>query len=171
MTLDLNAQPISAHHLTIRQAQLSDLDTIRDLILAVGLSTERNAITATLDGCTYWIADLDGTPAGCIGLEHGEPNQEGSVSLLRSASVLPAARRQGLGRALALSALTYASLRGDRALYLFSSDAGPFWQSFGFVPVSSAEVLAALPAAPQVVSGECRGWIHTELAWKRAVNS
>ena len=176
MTLDLNAQPISAHHLTIRQAQLSgavpnDLDTIRDLILAVGLSTERSAITATLDGCTYWIADLDGTPAGCIGLEHGELNQDGGVSLLRSASVLPAARRQGLGRALALSALTYASLRGDRALYLFSSDAGPFWQQFGFVPASSDEVLADLPNAPQVLSGKHRGWIRTERAWKRVVNS
>lgn len=163
--------PYSSPHIDLRRAETTDLDTIRDLILAVGLSSERSAITATLEGCTYWIADLNGVPAGCIGLEHGEPNQEGSVSLLRSASVLPAARRQGLGRALALSALTYASLRGDRALYLFSSDAGPFWQPFGFVPVSSAEVLVALPAAPQVVSGECRGWIHTELAWKRTVNS
>ena len=91
--------------------------------------------------------------------------------MLRSASVLPASRRQGLGRALALSALTYSSLRGDTALYLFSSDAGPFWQPFGFVPVSSGEVVAALPQAPQVISGECRGWIHTELAWKRTVNA
>ena len=158
------SEPFSTHHLTIRRAETTDLDTIRDLILAVGLSTERTVITATLEGCTYWIASLDGAPAGCIGLEHGE-----GVSLLRSASVLPALRRRGLGRALALSALTYASLRGDQVLYLFSSDAGPFWQQFGFVPVDSSEVSSALPSAPQVVSGECRGWIHTELAWKRAV--
>ena len=159
-------EPFSARHLTLRRAEAVDLDTIRDLILAVGLSTERTVITATLDGCTYWIASLDGAPAGCIGLEHGE-----GVSLLRSASVLPALRRRGLGRALALSALTYASLRGDKLLYLFSSDAGPFWQQFGFVPAHSAEVLAALPSAPQVVSGECRGWIHTELAWKWTVRA
>ena len=158
------SQTFSTRHLTIRQAHTSDLDTIRDLILVVGLSSERNAITATLDGCTYWIADLDGSPAGCIGLEHGA-----GVSLLRSASVLPDSRRKGLGRALALSALTYASLRGDKVLYLFSSDAGPFWQQFGFEPVASSEVSAALPEAPQVQSGECRGWIHSELAWKRAV--
>lgn len=166
-TTDTSTTP----HITIRQARLSgavpsDLDTIRDLILAVGLSTERNAITATLDGCTYWIADLNGAPAGCIGLEHGE-----GVSLLRSASVLPASRRQGLGRALAMSALTYATLRGDRLLYLFSSDAGPFWQPFGFVPVSSAEVSAALPTAPQVISGEARGWIQREQAWKRVMSA
>ena len=169
MTLAPNSS--ADHHITIRQAQLSDLDTIRDLILAVGLSTERNAVTATLDGCTYWIADLNGMPAGCIGLEHGEPTQAGGVSLLRSASVLPDSRRQGLGRALAMSALTYASLRGDRVIYLFSSDAGPFWQQFGFVPVDAAEVSAALPGAPQVLSGECRGWIHSEQAWKRQVGA
>ncbi len=154
------------HHLTIRRAEFADLEIIRDLIAAVGLSTERNAITATLDGCTYWIADLNGLPAGCIGLEHGE-----GVSLLRSASVLPQARRQGLGRALAISALTYASLRGDRALYLFSSDAGPFWQPFGFVSVDAAEVSAALPTAPQVRSGQDRGWIHHEQAWKRVIQA
>ncbi|GAA4020508.1 GNAT family N-acetyltransferase [Deinococcus rubellus] len=156
----------SSLHIDLRRAETKDLDTIRDLILTVRLSSERSAITATLEGCTYWIADLNGVPAGCIGLEHGE-----GVSLLRSASVLPAARRQGLGRALALSALTYSSLRGDRALYLFSSDAGPFWQPFGFVPVDVTEVCAALPEAPQVVSGLSRGWIHGESAWQRAVGA
>lgn len=153
-------------YITIRQARISDLDTVRDLIVAAGLSAERGASTATLDGCTYWIADLNGTPAGCIGLEHGE-----GVSLLRSASVLPASRRRGLGRALAMSALTYASLRGDKALYLFSSGAGPFWQQFGFVPVDTAEISAALPNAPQVVSGERRGWIEREQAWKRVIGA
>ena len=155
-------QLLQADHIKLRQATEADLDILRDLILAVGLSTERSAITATLEGCTYWIADLNGAPAGCIGLEHG-----GGVSLLRSASVLPAARRRGLGRALATSALTHATLRGDRAVYLFSSDAGPFWQTFGFAPVPVEELEAALPAVPQVVSGQCRGWIREELAWKR----
>ncbi|AZI41537.1 GNAT family N-acetyltransferase [Deinococcus psychrotolerans] len=153
-------------HITIRQAKLSDLDTIHDLILAAGLSTERSAITATLEGCTYWMADLNGIPAGCIGLELGQ-----GASLLRSASVLPASRRRGLGRALVMSALTYATLRGDKRLYLFSSGAGPFWEPFGFVPVSSAEVSAALPSAPQVLSGQSRGWIEREQAWKRVMGA
>ncbi|SMB95782.1 GNAT family N-acetyltransferase [Deinococcus hopiensis] len=158
------SRPLHAPHIKLRQATDTDLDTLHDLILAVGLSTERSAITATLEGCTYWVAELDGVPAGCIGLEHGE-----GVSLLRSASVLPGARRQGLGRALATSALTHATLRGDRAVYLFSSDAGPFWQTFGFAPVPMEELEAALPSAPQVVSGQCRGWIRDEVAWKREV--
>lgn len=156
---------LRAMHVKLRQAAPADLDTLRDLILAVGLSTERSAVTVTLDGCTYWIAELDGRPAGCIGLEHGE-----GASLIRSTAVLPQARGQGLGRALARSALTHASLRGDRAVYLFSSDAGPFWQTFGFVPVPVEELEAALPHVPQVVSGQCRGWIRAEVAWKRGLN-
>lgn len=162
-------------HISIRQAKVttdaSDLNTIRDLILAVGLSSERAAITATLEGCTYWIADLNGTPAGCIGLEHGQVNLGRSVSLLRSISVLPDSRRQGLGRALAISALTHASLRGDSKLYLFSSDAGPFWQDFGFSSVPVDEVVAALPDAPQVQSGLTRGWLKGQHAWKRELRS
>lgn len=160
------AQPLHTSHIKLRQAAGTDLETIRDLILAVGLGTERRAITATLEGCTYWIAELDGVPAGCIGLEHGE-----GVSLLRSASVLPESRRRGLGRALATSALTHATLRGDRAVYLFSSDAGPFWETFGFAQVPVDELEAALPAAPQVISGVTRGWIRDEVAWKRELQA
>lgn len=160
--MTLTPVPLSTMHVKIRQATEADLDTLRDLIVAVGLSTERSVITATLEGCTYWIAELDGEPSGCIGLEHGE-----GVSLLRSVSVLPRARRQGLGRALATSALTHATLRGDRAVYLFSSDAGPFWQTFGFQPAAVGELEAALPDAPQVLSGQTRGWIREAVAWKR----
>ncbi|AWN24547.1 GNAT family N-acetyltransferase [Deinococcus irradiatisoli] len=149
-------------HVKLRQAAPEDFGTVLDLLSACGLHTS----SVTPQGSTYWIADLDGRPSGCIGLEHGE-----QASLLRSMGVLPAARRQGLGRALALSALTYASLRGDAALYLFSSDAGAFWQQFGFVPVDAAEVAAALPGTPQVQSGECKGWIHQEQAWKRVIGA
>ncbi|WP_102126397.1 GNAT family N-acetyltransferase [Deinococcus planocerae] len=161
MTLDQGT------HVKLRQAGgEADLDTLRDLILAVGLSSERGAITATFQGSTYWIADLDGRPAGCIGLEHGE-----GASLIRSATVLPHARRQGLGRALATSALTQATLRGDRAVYLFSSDAGPFWEQFGFTRVAPETVAAALPQTPQVRSGECRGWLKDEVGWMRALGA
>ena len=144
----------------LRRATPSDLDTIRDLILAVGLSRERGVITATLKGCTCWVAEVDGLPVGCIGLEHGP-----GASLLRSACVLPEARGQGLGQALTDAALAHARLCGDERVYLFSSGAGPFWQRLGFVAVDPATVSAALPGTPQVRGGECRGWIHAELAW------
>lgn len=158
-------------HIKLRQATTStDLETIRDLILGAGLSSVRAHITATLDGSTYWIAELDGQPGGCIGLEHGgAARQEGGVSLIRSAVVIPEARNQGLGRALVQSALTHATLRGDHTIYLFSTGAGDYWKRFGFEPVKVQELAEALPDAPQVRSGLERGWIHEELAWKLAL--
>lgn len=153
-------------HIKLRQATTpEDLEIIRDLILSAGLSTVRAHITATLGGSTYWIAELDGQPGGCIGLEHGGDG----VSLIRSAVVIPEARGQGLGRALVQSALTHASLRGDHTVYLFSTGAGDYWKRFDFVPVDAHELAAALPHAPQVQSGLERGWIHDELAWKRVL--
>ncbi|MBZ9750568.1 GNAT family N-acetyltransferase [Deinococcus sp. HMF7604] len=144
-------------HVKLRQAQPEDFSTILDLLARCGLYTA----SVTPQGSTYWIAELDGVPGGCIGLEHGE-----GVSLVRSTAVLPDARSQGLGRALVRSALTHATLRGDRSVYLFSEEAGDYWRRFGFVPVTAAEISAALPDAPQVHSGLTRGWIADEQAWR-----
>lgn len=151
-------QPLTDMHVKLRQAAPADFPVILDLLTRCGLHTS----SVTLDGSTYWIADLDGVPGGCIGLEHGE-----GASLIRSTAVLPQARSQGLGRALVQSALTQATLRGDRTVYLFSQEAGDYWRRFGFVPVSAGEIAAALPRAPQVRSGVLRGWIADEQAWRR----
>lgn len=147
-------------HIRLSQAAPHDFDTIKTLLEGCGLYTS----SVTPEGSTYWLATLDGVPAGCIGLEVGE-----GASLIRSMAVLPRFRGRGLGRALALSALTQATLRGDREVYLFSSGAGDYWQRFGFVPSSPAEVTAALPDAPQVQSGLQNGWIHEEQVWKKAL--
>lgn len=160
--------PSPAHHpdaaFKVQPAAPGEIEVVRDLLLETGLSHDRAQISATFEGCTYWIARLAGEPIGCIGLEHGE-----GVSLLRSAAVLPWARGLGVGRALAQSALTLASLRGDRAVYLFSSDAGAYWQRLGFEEVPVDELAAALPDAPQVKSGLTRGWLPSETAWKRVL--
>lgn len=157
-----NAAPlpaVSIHdmHVNLREALPADFDIVRDLLTRCGLTTG----SVTPAGSTYWIADLDGVPGGCIGLELGE-----GVSLIRSTAVVPEARSQGLGRALVTSALTQASLRGDRAVYLFSEEAGDYWRRFEFLPVPPGEIVGALPDAPQVRSGLTRGWIHEEQAWK-----
>lgn len=160
MTLDTDT------HIKLRQATTpTDLEIVKDLILEAGLSQNRQDITATLDNSTYWIADLDGVPSGCIGLEHGN-----HVSLIRSAVVMPESRSKGLGRALVRSALTQASLRGDQMVYLFSTGSGDYWQRFGFERIDSAELTAALPDSPQVKGGIQRGWIMKEMAWKLKVN-
>lgn len=149
---------ITDKHIRLLQAAPEDFDTIKGLLAQAGLYTS----SVTPEGATYWIAELDGVAGGCIGLEHGQ-----GVSLIRSAAVLPEFRSHGLGRALVLSALTQASLRGDHTVYLFSSEAGDYWKRYGFVPSTAAEVEAALPDAPQVKSGLLRGWIHEEQVWKR----
>lgn len=154
------AQALSAMHVKLRQAAPADLPILLDLLERCGLHTS----SVTLAASTYWIADLDGAAGGCIGLEHGE-----GASLIRSTAVLPDARGQGLGRALVQSALTHATLRGDRTVYLFSQEAGDYWRRFGFVPAGAGEIAAALPDTPQVRSGLCKGWIADEQAWKRAM--
>ena len=152
---------VTENHIKIRQASPTDLPVIVDLLERTGLHT---ASVTLQEGCTYWIADLDGKPAGCIGLEQGN-----GASLIRSTAVLNAMRSRGLGRALVLSALTHASLRGDRVVYLFSSEAGDYWKRYGFVPATIAEIEDALPHAPQVISGLTKGWIQQEQVWKHAL--
>ncbi len=147
--------------LSVRPAGPADLPAIHALILETGLSSDPALITATLVGCTYWLALQSGETVGCIGLEHGE-----GAALLRSAAVRPGAQGHGIGGGLVQVALNAARGRGDRAVYLFSSHAGPYWQRLGFGSVPATELSAALPGTPQVNSGECRGWIHGELAWK-----
>ncbi|MFB9990671.1 GNAT family N-acetyltransferase [Deinococcus oregonensis] len=149
--------PLTQQHVKLREALPADFPVILDLLARCGLHTS----SVTPEGSTYWIAELNGVPGGCIGLEHGQ-----GVSLIRSTAVLPGSRSQGLGRALVRSALTQASLRGDHTVYLFSQEAGDYWRRFGFVPTSGDELSAALSDAPQVKSGLCRGWINEEQAWK-----
>ncbi len=155
------AQILEVQGLSIRPATPVDLPAIHTLILQTGLSSDLALITATLAGCTYWLAVQSGEAVGCIGLEHGE-----GASLLRSACVRTDRQGQGIGGQLARAALEAARGRGDRAVYLFSSHAGAYWQRLGFVQVPVAELSAALSGTPQVKSGECRGWIHDETAWK-----
>ena len=156
--MTLTPVPINTMHVKLRQAAPEDFSVIVDLLERCGLFTA----SVTPEGSTYWVAELNGVPGGCIGLEHGE-----GASLIRSTAVIPEARAQGLGRALVQSALTHASLRGDQQVYLFSQEAGDYWKRFSFVPATVADIEAALPDAPQVRSGLLRGWIHEEQVWRR----
>ncbi|WP_309569617.1 GNAT family N-acetyltransferase [Deinococcus sp.] len=158
----LSAVSLTDMHVKLREAYAADFDTIRDLLTRCGLTTG----SVTHAGCTYWIADLDGVPGGCIGLEHGP-----GVSLIRSTAVVPEARSQGLGRALVMSALTQATLLGNHTVYLFSEEAGEYWRRFGFEPAAPGEIIGAMPDAPQIVSGLTKGWIHAEQAWKCSLPS
>jgi N-acetylglutamate synthase-like GNAT family acetyltransferase len=150
---------------SIRRANAEDFESICDLVVALGLISERSRITNTFDGSSYWVAVSDiGSIVGCVGLEHGK-----QASLLRSAAVFPASQGMGVGRALSVAAIESARDQGDLALYLFSTDAGPYWQKFGFVEVPVDELVRALPTVPQVRSGIERGWLAEEVAWRFAL--
>ncbi|GGR64827.1 GNAT family N-acetyltransferase [Deinococcus seoulensis] len=145
----------------LHPATSADLPVIHGLILETGLSTDPALITATLDGSSYWLATEAGQVVGTVGLEHGD-----GASLLRSAAVRPAAQGRGVGAALARAAIGAARARGDRATYLFTDTAGPYWARLGFEPVRPADLIRALPDAPQVRGGLARGWIHGAAAWR-----
>lgn len=144
----------------LRAASSADLPAVREVVEESGLT----AASLSEQDSTFWLALREGKPVGVIGLEHGE-----HASLLRSAAVLPSARGDGIGRALAMSALTHATLRGDEAVYLFSSSAGGYWREFGFEEVPVAELVEALPEVPQVQSGKRRGWLSREVAWRKTL--
>ena len=126
-------------HTKIRAATPADYRAVLKVMQGAGLDTDGVMVLGT----TYWLMEKDGEAVGAIGLEHGD-----GVSLLRGAAVSPSARGQGLGRALVMSAVTHAQLRGDKSLYMFST--GGDWESFGFTQIPLAIVMSDIPDAPQV---------------------
>ncbi|WP_407540744.1 GNAT family N-acetyltransferase [Deinococcus radiomollis] len=126
-------------HTKIRAATPADYRAVLKVMQDAGLDTDGVMVLGT----TYWLMEKDGEAVGAIGLEHGD-----GVSLLRGAAVSPTVRGQGLGRALVMSAVTHAQLRGDKSLYMFST--GGDWESFGFTQIPLAIVMSDIPDAPQV---------------------
>jgi N-acetylglutamate synthase-like GNAT family acetyltransferase len=146
-------------HVTIREATASDLAPIAALLEHAGLGAE----DVLVPGTRYWVAEgSSGELIGAIGAEYGV-----SALLLRSMAVLRVARGHALGAALVEYALAAARSAGYRVAYLFSTDAGPYWERRGFREVPVPELVAALPDAPQVRHYDRIGWLPTEVAWRR----
>jgi N-acetylglutamate synthase-like GNAT family acetyltransferase len=145
----------------MEQAKPEDFEAVCDLVVLLKLISERSRITNTFEGSTYWVARLEHRVVGCVGLEHGA-----GASLLRSAAVRPEYQGRGIGDQLARAAIEGARNRGDQTLYLFSTDAGGYWQRYGFTEVDVWTLANALPESPQVRSGIEREWIADDCAWK-----
>lgn len=144
--------------ITIIAATAGNLNTIRALLAHAGLGD--NDVLAP--GTRYWLAlDAEGVPVGTIGAEYGA-----DAVLVRSAAVHTRARSQGVGAALLTRALAEAQRMGYQRAYLFSTDAGAFWLRQGFREVPVPELVAALPATPQVLYYAAQGWLPTEVAWR-----
>ncbi|BAJ26831.1 MULTISPECIES: GNAT family N-acetyltransferase [Kitasatospora] len=113
-------------------------------------------------GTLLWtIRDAAG-PTASAALE-----PSGRAALLRSVAVRPDRRGTGTARRLVEDVLAEAAAGGVHRVYLFSTDAGAFWQRMGFREVPVPEAAAALPDAPQVRRYLADGSLADEVAWCR----
>jgi GNAT superfamily N-acetyltransferase len=85
-----------------------------------------------------WIADVDGRPAGSLGLmwfmhPPGPTNSAGTEAYLLNVYTRPEARGMGLATALMDRAFEAARAAGVKRVWLRTSDAGrPLYESLGF---------------------------------------
>ena len=87
----------------------------------------------------FFVAELDGTVVGAIGLE-----PYGDAALLRSAVVAPALRGTGLGERLVLALLAAARAHGTRELVLLTTTAEEWFPRFGFERITRDAAPASL---------------------------
>lgn len=146
--------------ITIRAAIPGDAEAIANLLTECGLSPA-GILTP---GSEYWLATDAAQAVGVVGLEYGR-----AAALLRSAAVAPPYRGRRIGTTLLEHAELEAAARNVTGLYLFSTGAGAYWQSRGFVEVPVDEVVAMLPDAFQVRHYAELGWLPTEVAWRKAL--
>ena len=121
--------------------QTRDIELVRAMLARGGLTT--NGIE--WPAACYLLAYFGDDAVGVIGVE---PKID--AALVRSLYVNESMRGRGIGAALVAAARKAAHTRGARHLYLFSTDAGEFFERHGFTMVPVADVVAALPGVPQV---------------------
>ena len=121
--------------------QTRDLVRVREMLGSAGMMTEGIEWPAAC----YILAYNGDEAIGVVGIE-----AKIDAALIRSLYVKPAMRQRGIGAGLLAAARKAAHTRGARHLYLFSTDAGSFFERQGFVRVEVADVIAALSGVPQV---------------------
>jgi len=141
----------------IRELTPEDLGRVNAL-MSCDNSLRPEGILAT--GARYWGAFGEDGLVGMIGCEY-----QNGRGLLRSALVHPRHRGEGLGRRLTEHLIGDSRSMGLRVIYLFSTDAGPYWERLGFRRVPVREVTDAMPDAPQVRLFHGLGWLPTEVAY------
>lgn len=112
-----------------------------------------------------WIdLDPDGRIVATTGFELVD-----SAVLLRSLAVTPLLRGAGRGTWLVRFALDRAIDFGATRAWLFSRSSGPFWQSMGFEPAATEDLVAAVGSTQQVLAFTVTGQLDDEQAWTRAL--
>ena len=121
--------------------QTRDLALVRAMLERGGLMTDGIEWPAAC----YIVAYVGDEAAGVVGVE-----AKLEAALIRSLYVNELMRGRGIGGALLAAARKAAHTRGARHLYLFSADAGEFFERHGFTEAAVEEVVAAIPGVPQV---------------------
>jgi amino-acid N-acetyltransferase len=129
----------------MRRAKAADLDRINALLAENELPVEGVADAVN----DFIVAEVGDKLIGVIGLE-----LYGRSGLLRSAVVSTARRGQGIGRALAGELLSKARSGNLESLYLLTTTAEAYFESFGFVVVDRSSVPAELNASAEL-RGAC----------------
>jgi len=140
----------------IRPATAADLPAVERLLVANHLP--RDGVPEAMPA--FVVAEAGDEIVGVAGLEVCCNN-----ALLRSVAVANTWRSRGLGRALVTRVVSDAEARGLRALYLLTTTAERYFPSFGFRPITRAEVpedirqtaefQSACPASAVVMCREC----------------
>ena len=121
--------------------QTRDLDRVREMLAGAAMMTDGIEWPAAC----YIIAYNGDEAIGVVGIE-----AKIDAALIRSLYVKPSMRQRGIGTALLAAARKAAHNRGARHLYLFSTNAGGYFERQGFMRAEVATVVAALPGVPQV---------------------
>ena len=121
--------------------QTRDLERVRAMLARAGMTTDNIEWPAAC----YIVAYVGDEAVGVIGVE-----SKIDAALLRSLYVDESMRGRGIGAALVAGARKAAHTRGARHLYLFTRDAGEFFERLAFEPTDTASVMSTLAGAPQV---------------------
>lgn len=132
----------------IRDAVPADLAAIESLLqshrlTAAGVGDHVDAFVVAEDG---------GGIVASAGLEI-----YGTAALLRSVAVRPDHQGRGLARTLVDRLFDRARRDRVRSLYLLTTTAAPYFQRFGFAPISRDEVAAPVRASREFTDEQCAG--------------
>jgi N-acetylglutamate synthase and related acetyltransferases len=129
----------------MRRATPADVDRVSALLTANDLPTE--GVKDAVDD--FIVAEVGDNLIGAIGIE-----LYGRTGLLRSAVVSTERRGQGVGRALVGELLSRARSANLESLYLLTTTAEPYFESFGFAVVDRSTVPPELNASAEL-RGAC----------------
>ena len=121
--------------------QTRNLTLVREMLTRAGMMTDGIEWPAAC----YLIAYVGDDAVGVVGVE-----SKIDAALIRSLYVDESMRQREVGGSLLAAARKAAHTRGARHLYLFSTDAGEFFERHGFKTVKVDDVIATIPGVPQV---------------------